>query len=188
QIGRTTDATIWADSVTPTNTSASDSNAVELGVKFQADRDGYITGVRFYKGSGNTGTHVGNLWAADGTLLATATFTNETATSWQQVNFSSPVAIKANTTYIASYFAPGGHYAYDYYYFATSVTNGPLKALADGENGPNSVFRYGSSSGFPTSTYRSTNYWVDVVFHTTSLSSSPPANAGADQSADEGSS
>src|SRR5262245_42761603 len=190
QIGRTTDATIWADSVTPTNTSASDSSAVELGVKFQADRDGYITGVRFYKGSGNTGTHVGNLWAADGTLLATATFTNETATGWQQVNFSSPVAIKANTTYIASYFAPGGHYAYDYYYFATSVTNGPLKALADGENGPNSVFRYGSSSGFPSSTYRSTNYWVDVVFSdsSTSQSPAPTANAGVDQSADEGSS
>src|SRR5262249_33190959 len=140
-------STIWADSVTPTNASfASDANAVELGVKFQADRDGYITGVRFYKGSGNTGTHVGNLWASDGTLLATATFPNETATGWQQVNFSSPVAIKANTTYIASYFAPVGHYADDYYYFATSVTNGPLKALADGEDGSNSVFRYGRSS------------------------------------------
>ena len=54
-------------------------SAVELGVKFRADQPGFVTGIRFYKGAGNTGTHVGNLWTSDGTLLATATFTGETA-------------------------------------------------------------------------------------------------------------
>ena len=39
-----------------------DTAAVELGVKFRADVNGYITGIRFYKGSTNTGTHVGSLW------------------------------------------------------------------------------------------------------------------------------
>jgi hypothetical protein len=34
---------------------------VELGVKFTSDVDGQVTGIRFYKGSGNSGTHVGNL-------------------------------------------------------------------------------------------------------------------------------
>ena len=34
---------------------------------------------RFYKGTGNNGTHTGSLWSATGTLLATGTFTNETA-------------------------------------------------------------------------------------------------------------
>ena len=43
-----------------------------------------------------------------GTLLASATFSNETASGWQQVNFSSPVSITAGTTYIASYEAPVG--------------------------------------------------------------------------------
>ena len=28
---------------------------------------GYILGLRFYKGNGNTGTHVGHLWTTDGT-------------------------------------------------------------------------------------------------------------------------
>ena len=37
-------------------------SAVELGVKFRSDVAGYITGIRFYKGAGNTGTHVGHLW------------------------------------------------------------------------------------------------------------------------------
>ena len=41
---------------------ASRPSAVELGVKFRTDVAGSITGVRFYKGSQNTGTHVGHLW------------------------------------------------------------------------------------------------------------------------------
>ena len=46
----------------PATTAAADTSAVELGVKFRANQAGYVTGIRFYKGSGNTGTHVGSLW------------------------------------------------------------------------------------------------------------------------------
>src|SRR5262249_9142068 len=127
---------------------------------------GFVTGVRFYKGSLNTGTHIGNLWSSSGTLLATATFAGETAAGWQQVNFASPVAITANTTYVVSYFAPAGRYAFDGNYFTTNgVTNGPLHALANNEDpGGNGVFNYGSSSSFPPHTFNAANYWVDVVF------------------------
>ena len=98
----------WSASTTPTTPQQSDPNAVELGVKFTTSIDGFITGVRFYKGTGNTGTHVGNLWSAGGALLARATFSAETASGWQQVNFASPVAVNANTVYVASYYAPNG--------------------------------------------------------------------------------
>jgi len=135
-------------------------------VKFRANTDGYICGLRFYKGAGNSGTHVGKLWSSTGTLLTSATFSNETATGWQQVDFPAPVPIQANTLYVASYLAPVGGYAGDTGYFATSgVTNGPLYALSDGESGGNGVYLYGSG-GFPSNTYQSTNYWVDVVFTT----------------------
>jgi hypothetical protein len=30
---------------------------------------------------------------------------------------------------------------------------------------PNGVYSYGSSSGFPSSSYNATNYWVDVLFN-----------------------
>ncbi|HYQ91373.1 MAG TPA: Ig-like domain-containing protein, partial [Candidatus Competibacteraceae bacterium] len=46
----------WSSSTTPGTPSVSDPNAVELGVKFKVDLDGYITGIRFYKGNTNTGT------------------------------------------------------------------------------------------------------------------------------------
>jgi hypothetical protein len=158
---------IWDDTATPANPSVNDKKAIEVGVKFQADLDGYITGVRFYKGDLNTGTHIGNLWSSDGTLLATATFVDETSSGWQQVNFGTPVAITAGTTYVASYHTDVGRYAANTNYFASSgVDNPPLRALANGVDGGNGVYLYGAS-GFPTTSFRSSNYWVDVVFVTT---------------------
>jgi PKD repeat protein len=157
--------TIWNPSATPKVAADPDRGAVELGVKFKVDRDGMVTGVRYYKSSTNTGTHVGSLWTSSGVLLARATFSNESTSGWQQVNFSKPVAIKANTVYVASYHTNTGHYAGDNNYFATTgVDRGPLHALRNGVSGGNGVYMYGSSPAFPRYTYQSSNYWVDVVF------------------------
>jgi hypothetical protein len=159
---------IWAPTATPTNPSENDTAAVELGVKFRSDVNGRITGIRFYKGSGNTGTHVGTLWNSTGTTqLARATFSSETASGWQQVNFTTPVNITANTTYVASYHTNVGRYAADNNFFATAgVDNVPLHALSNGVAAGNGVYRYGANPIFPNSTFQSTNYWVDVVFTT----------------------
>ena len=159
--------TIWPASATPGTLEAADGNAIEVGVKFRSDINGYVTGVRFYKGgTANGGTHIGNLWAATGgPALATGTFTSETASGWQEVDFATPVAISANTSYIASYFAPMGMYSADGGYFASSgVDSPPLHALANGVDGGNGVYSYSPSSSFPTSSFNSANYWVDVVF------------------------
>ena len=159
----------WPSSTIPGNPSIADPNPVELGVKFRMDVGGLITGVRFYKGSANTGTHIGNLWTSAGQLLASATFTNETASGWQHVNFATPVAIAAGTVYVASYFAPNGNYAGDNFFFTTAgVDNDVIHLLQDGASGGNGVYVYGPSSAFPSSTFRASNYWVDVVFTTTS--------------------
>ena len=140
---------------------------MELGVKFRVDLNGFITGIRFYKGATNTGTHVGNLWTSAGQPLATATFANETATGWQQVTFPNPVAVTANTIYVASYHTNTGNYAANNSYFANSgVDNPPVHLLQDGVSGGDGVYAYGASSSFPTNTFQSTNYWVDVVFNT----------------------
>ena len=139
--------------------------AVQLGVKFRASVAGTISGIRFYKGPQNTGSHVGSLWTATGQRLATVTFANETASGWQQATFSSPVSIAAGTTYIASYHAPVGKYSVNENYFTTAVTNGPLEAPASGTSGGNGVYAYGPSTAFPTNTFNASNYWVDVVFN-----------------------
>ena len=128
---------IFNPSATPKTPDQGPDSPVEIGVKFRSDVNGTITGIRFYKSSTNTGTHIGDLWTSTGTLLAQATFTGETASGWQQVNFATPVAIAANTTYVASYHAPNGHYAEDDNYFASSgVDTAPLMCWPRGWTAP----------------------------------------------------
>ncbi len=153
---------IWNSTAVPVNPTTTDTRAVEIGVKFQSDVDGYITGIRFYKGTNNTGTHIGHLWNDTGTLLASATFVTESTTGWQEVRFTTPIAIQANVTYIASYYAPNGGYPQDEWVFVSSIYNTPLRVLAESVNNPNGVYKYGG--GFPTLGINASNYWVDVIF------------------------
>ncbi|MGZ8541351.1 MAG: DUF4082 domain-containing protein, partial [Chitinophagaceae bacterium] len=165
--------TIFQPTSVPSVPNNNDGQGIELGVRFQTMQNGFITGIRYYKGAGTTGTHTGNLWSNTGTLLATAIFTNETASGWQQVLFSNPVAVIAGVTYVASQYSPSGHYASTLAYFTQAVVNAPLRGLADGEDGINGLYKYSPSSTFPTDGNLSTNYWVDVVFNTGSSATLP---------------
>jgi hypothetical protein len=166
--------TIWSAATTPSVVDQLDSDAVargiELGVRFRADVDGLITGIRFFKSAGNVGVHTGTLWDGAGNELATATFTAESASGWQEMSFSPAVAIAANQTYVASYHTSTGHYSIErpvngYFVAANAAafTQPPLRALVDGADGRNGGYTYGSHA-FPTNSYAATNYWVDVVF------------------------
>jgi len=163
--GLTQAPSYWADS---------DTSAVSLGVKFQSDVSGFVTGIRFYKPAGNTGAHTGSLWNATGTTrLATVNFTGETASGWQQANFATPVAVTAGTTYVASYFTPNGDYAGDLAAFTHSGSAyGPVRALSSPASGGNGVYGYGGDV-FPASTYGDANYWVTPILSTTAGPTGP---------------
>jgi hypothetical protein len=154
---------LWDASALPAILAVNDPNPVELGLRFRADVPGRITGIRFYKGEGNTGPHTATLWSEAGTALASATFADETASGWQEVRFATPVEIAASTTYVASYHAPAGRYAATAGYFGAGFSNAPLNALPAGTGPGNGVYRYGASS-FPDQSFNATNYWVDVLF------------------------
>jgi hypothetical protein len=146
---------------------------MELGVRFRANTNGYITGIRFYKGPNNDGTHIGNLWTDSGQSLAQVTFSNETEIGWQEASFSSPVAVTAGTTYVASYYSPSGNYSTTSNFFTDDYPAGPtsswpVQGLKD--QSPtirNGVFSYSSSSVFPTNSFNKANYFVDIKFVTT---------------------
>ncbi|HTZ45177.1 MAG TPA: DUF4082 domain-containing protein [Jatrophihabitans sp.] len=159
---------MWNEAALPDTQSTNDGHSVELGVQFSADRAGYISGIRFFKGAKNTGTHTGSLWSATGTLLATATFSGESASGWQEVDFTTPVAVTANTTYIASYYAPAGGYAETYggTFASTGIDNSPLHMPAHP-----ALYLYGTGGAVPNGTSNS-NYWVDPVF--TDTTTAPP--------------
>lgn len=137
-----------------------DTSSIELGTAFSVSAAGSATGVRFYKGAGNTGTHVGSLWNAAGERLAQVTFSDETATGWQTATFPAPVALEPDQTYVVSYLAPNGNYAYTPAFFSEPWINGILSAP-----GPNNGrYQYGSGGSMPSNSWNATNYFVDVVF------------------------
>jgi hypothetical protein len=177
-VGLDTAIAIFADE-TPAGGTGNDGPAIELGVKFRSSRAGFITGIRFYKTTGNNGTHIGELYSSSGTRLAQATFSGETGTGWQTVSFPTPVAIQADTTYVAAYFSSLGNYTSTAGYFDEPETNDPLTGLADGTDGPNGLYAYADDDPvFPVASYQQSNYWVDVLF---SNSSTAVANAGSGQ-------
>jgi hypothetical protein len=145
-------------------------NPIELGIKFRANSNGFITGIRFYKGPNNGGTHIGNLWTEAGVPLAQVTFTNETSGGWQEATFSAPVAVTAGTTYVASYYSPTGNFSTTSNFFTNDYPLGmpsqwPVQGIKD--ESPtigNGVYINGGSSAFPTQTFNKANYFVDIIF------------------------
>ena len=148
--------TIFGSDVPP-QASADDGAAVELGTRFSANRAGYVTAVRFYRGPANTGTQTVSVWSSSGTRLATAQAPSGGSDGWQTVTLPQRVAVTAGTTYTVSYLAPNGGYAAGSGYFSQARTVGPLTAPVNA-----GTYLYGG--GYPQFTWQSTGYWVDPVF------------------------
>jgi len=165
---------IWPGTVTP-GFAYDNPSPIELGVKFRSDVSGNVTGVRFFKAAGATGTHIGRLWTTGGVKLAEVAFANESPSGWQVATFSTSVAIQANTTYIISYYVADGNRRFSdtIDYFATAGTNTPpLHALQSGVDGANGV--YSETGGVPNQSYRSSNYWVDIILSNAAVSDTTP--------------
>ncbi len=146
----------------PANANATDGVPYALGMKFKSTKAGQILAIRYYKAASDTGTHVGKIWSASGTLLTSVTFTGETASGWQEKALATPWSIAANTTYVVSVNV-GSHFPITTSAFPPSpslpLTNGSLSVVNDGANGV-----FGAPTAFPTSSYQNSNYFRDVVF------------------------
>ena len=149
--------------------------AITVGVKFKADFDGTISGIRFFKAPldvATTAEHV-TLYSLSpngvtpGTKLAQASLPsnfshNQTTGEWAEVLFSTPFHVTANTVYVATYYSPTGFYNATNNSFTNPVVNGPLAILKDGDQGVNGAYIY--SDAYPTMGYQASNYWVDVDY------------------------
>lgn len=155
-------------------TAYDDGTGVNLGTIFKSDTPGVVTGVKFYSPAGGNanGTDIGKLWscvsqnctgAQGGTELANVTFTeSNTSEGWKSAEFSSPVRIEPGINYIVTYYTSTGVYHAAPNYFATAHNRAPLTAPSNIDT-PNGVY-VDASTGFPTTTFGKTSYWVDVTF------------------------
>ena len=159
-----------------------DRTPIEVGMRFAVDRSGSVTELKYWRGSGDaidTDVREGHLWRADGTLLATVTFTSGLGQAgWQVATLSSPVTLTAGVQYIASYRTNDNYVATtNYFVDANDVAfdgldnnsfwghGGVVRVVQDGAGGTNGVFRYGSGAAvMPSESFNSSNYWVDITF------------------------
>jgi hypothetical protein len=144
---------------TPAQLRNSDGASVnyELGLRFSSKANGRIESIRFYKSASETGTHVGRIWSSTGALLASATFTNETASGWQQAKLATPMTITAGTEYVVSVNTGNSYYVATLDALTNGLTSGDLTVPANGGV-------YGTLGKRPMNTFRGTNYFRDVVF------------------------
>ena len=140
-----------------------DATTIELGMRFAVDRAGSVTELKYWRGSGDandTDVREGHLWRADGTLLATVTFTSGLGqTGWQVATLSSPVTLTAGTQYIVSYRTNDNYVSTNNFFVdANDVAfdgldnnsfwghGGVVRVVQDGVGGTNGVFHYGSGT------------------------------------------
>ncbi len=140
----------------------------EMGVKVTATAPTQIRAIRFFKSSGETGTHVGRVWSSGGTQLAEVTFVGEGSSGWQTAQLASPLALTTGDTYVISVnrndFYPlttGG--------LASQIVAGPVSTVVGG----NGVFS-DSAGSFPTASYADSDYLVDLVVAEPTATPPPP--------------
>lgn len=145
---------------TPESPADPSTDPVELGVQFTSSVRGWVTGVSYYKMSPERAVSEGTVWAADGSVLARATFPSTSVTEgWVTVALADPVEVAAGERYVVSYSAPAGQYADDQFAFNSRnpFGRGPLTATAG---------VYGNQRQFPDQTWHDSNYYADPVFTT----------------------
>jgi hypothetical protein len=150
---------LHSTSESPAVPDGGDWQAVEIGVEFETALAGQITKIRFYKSVSNTGTHTAVVRQNSSIVLASQDFAGETASGWQELTLSTPVAIEPGEVYTVSYYAPNGHYAYEAGAFGSVQTRGPLTFL----NGRYSYTQPWTPAGAVLSD-SGADYWVDFEF------------------------
>jgi hypothetical protein len=145
-----------------------DPDDYELGTEYLAVADVTLTKVRVWTDGTEEGytPRLGRIWSTAGALLGTATMPSTLPSGWSSYDLDVPIARAAGTRWIVSY-STGGRYGNISGALAGNVNSadGNVRALssATATNG-NGVFN-ATPTSFPTSTFGSTFYGIDVEYN-----------------------
>ena len=146
-----------AENIFTTQTPASTLAATggwEVGTRFTTSREGIVTGFRFYKASGETGTHTARLWDSSGNEVAHQTFSGESSSGWQTVYLDAAVTLSAGT-----YMVSVNTNVYQVKTFAYFDNNPIYRSYMTADAGA-----YGQPIGSKPSTISGSAFFVDVLF------------------------
>jgi hypothetical protein len=130
----------------------------ELGMRFQSSVAGQLTAIRFWKDSSETGPHTGHIWGPTGVLLASVTFSAESASGWQTQALVTPVAVAPSTVHTVSVNTGNTYYVATVLGLRSRITSGHLRSIVRA----NGV--YGPVGAYPSHSWNASNYFRDVVF------------------------
>ena len=143
-------------------------SAVELGVKFRTGTDGFITGIRFYKATAEHRHPRRQPVVGTGTQLGHGHLHRRDApAAGSRPTSPRPVAGHGQHHLRGVVLHPDRRYSVSSRYFATSrrdarAADGPARRRRRRQR--RLPLRADRRAAFPTSTFQSENYWVDVVF------------------------
>jgi hypothetical protein len=139
--------------------------AVELGTVFSPKVNGVITHFRFYKTVADDASEFTlNLWNAYGVNAARQKLTATGKVGWIRVPLTTPIKVTAGSYYVVSVHFPAGRYGGRTGVFASARVRGNLTAPSTVQAGGNGRYIYTATTAFPTLTYNSSAYYVDVIF------------------------
>jgi hypothetical protein len=127
----------------------------EHALEFSPSVNGQITHIRFWKAPGEpSGNHIGRIWTANGLLLASALFNNETASGWQEAQLQTPLSVTANVKYRVTY---------NVHTVVAKTVNGIPSAITSGPLVAWRSFSATPAGSFPM-TPNTDNLFVDIRF------------------------
>lgn len=145
----------------------------ELGVIFKSDVDCKVLGIKLYRVDGTINEITGHLYdTSTGVLLGSTQVLAPTQfTNWQYGTFATPIDIISGKEYTATTFLMGV-YAATPNFFDVDYISGHLTAptLINGV--------FGDGISMPVNTLDDTNYWVDVVCTSGSITTNRGFSAG----------
>lgn len=178
----------------PTAGNVSEGSPVTLATTLVFAKPGQVTGARFYAPSTvGAGQFQAVLYRCDtadspgpgsGTVLGTATFSTLTPSTWNNVNFSAPIDVLANTAYrIAVRTTEGRYTATNNFFTGAPVVNGDITGTQGGDT-PTALGTLGNGTyatngtAYPNQSFNNTAYFVDVRFVPTSVAPAPVIEMG----------
>lgn len=132
----------------------SDTQPVELGVRFAVDRPERLTGVSIKRGT-YTGPITVRVWGPGGTLLREQTEPSSAPGTDLFPRINPPIPLRPNVDYVVSYYTPDGGYRVVEDHYVGTLLWAPFIARTDA-----GVYRYGNGGGFPTDTFAHSDYAV----------------------------
>jgi len=157
---------VISDTATPEVLAVSDNSPIEVGLKFSPTTSGTLSGVQFYQNAANSGVTSASVWSSTGALLSRIPVNPSAATGWRTIPVDVP--LEAGRLYTVSVFDSNSRYPATSNAFAQAMT-------VNGINTPASagVYRYGTTTAFPSSGAQGHSLLVDVVFTSTTPAPTP---------------